>query len=543
MKFLCGNCKAKYQIADEKVSGRTLRMKCRRCGHDILIDGHSMPQSVPPSAATAPRRTGSSTVSVMPGPGRGGSGSHAAPTQRGGTSPGLPRPGAGRSKPPTGLSADFRRHVAAPPEVPQRSAPYDLWHAAIQDVPVGPMTRDELARKIDAGAVTPESLCWREGMDDWRPLGDLPELAQLLRRTREPARPGRARPPPSVPAAAGASHAGSRAAPLPAPTFDESQEDEGGEATRISEFTPPPGSVSAPLPMFPSAHQQAAPAATQRAFAPPAAAAQAAMQPQPMATPAANAALPSVETQAHIPPQRGPGLTVTGGIAVGLLAGILLLGGPMMYQHFWGGYNAKPEPSAQPVPAAKVDTPRPAAPVAAPTLEIPDDAPDDKVVTPTVRANNKQPAKPAVKPEVAEKPGKQLSEEQRKLIERMGGGSANDPDLSKVGGANRGEQGGGPVTAALTTAQLTKVVQDNKNQLQRCYETALRAAGGKQDAAIKISVNVVVGSSGTTKSVSTQGDGLGNMTDCIRGAVKRWRFPQSGGESEIAFPLVFQPGA
>ena len=39
MKFLCGNCKAKYQIADEKISGRTLRMKCRRCNHDIIIKG------------------------------------------------------------------------------------------------------------------------------------------------------------------------------------------------------------------------------------------------------------------------------------------------------------------------------------------------------------------------------------------------------------------------------------------------------------------------------------------------------------------------
>jgi predicted Zn finger-like uncharacterized protein len=544
MKFLCGNCKAKYQIADEKVSGRTLRMKCRRCGHDILIDGHSMPQSVPPSPATAPRRTGSSTVSVMPGPGRGGSGSHAAPVPRAGTAPGLPRPAASRSKPPSGLSADFRRHVAAPPEVPQRSAPYDLWHVAIQDVPVGPMTRDELSRKIDAGAVTPESLCWREGMDDWRPLGDLPELAQLLRRTREPVRPGRARPPPSVPASASGSHGGSRSAPLPTPPFDELQDEEGGEATRISEFTPPV-SASAPLPLFPPAQpQQATPAPAPRGFAPPpAAAAQAAVQ-QAAATPQPNAPLPSVETQAHVPAPRGPGLTVSGGIAVGLLAGILLLGGPMMYQHFWGGYSAKQEPSEQTTPAAKVEAPRPPAPVAEPTLEIPDEepAPDDKAAAPVrtpARTN-----KPAVaKPETTEKPVKQLSDEQRKLIERMGGGSSNDPDLSRVGG-NRGEQSvSGPVAAALTPAQLNKVVQDNKSQLQRCYETALRAAGGKQDAAIKITVNVVVGSSGTTKSVSTQGDGLGNMTDCIRGAVKRWRFPQSGGESEIQFPLVFQPGA
>ena len=39
---------------------------------------------------------------------------------------------------------------------------------------------------------------------------------------------------------------------------------------------------------------------------------------------------------------------------------------------------------------------------------------------------------------------------------------------------------------ALNQQQLTKVVTDNKTQLQRCYETALRAAGGKQDGSIKI---------------------------------------------------------
>ena len=37
MKFLCDQCKAKYQIADEKVQGKTLRMKCRKCGHVIEI--------------------------------------------------------------------------------------------------------------------------------------------------------------------------------------------------------------------------------------------------------------------------------------------------------------------------------------------------------------------------------------------------------------------------------------------------------------------------------------------------------------------------
>ena len=39
MKFLCDSCKTKYQIPDEKVAGRTLRMKCRKCGHMVAIDG------------------------------------------------------------------------------------------------------------------------------------------------------------------------------------------------------------------------------------------------------------------------------------------------------------------------------------------------------------------------------------------------------------------------------------------------------------------------------------------------------------------------
>ena len=59
MKFLCDNCKAKYQIGDEKVAGKTVRMKCRRCGHLRFIgqlEGHrelgvaAVPRRVPAAA-------------------------------------------------------------------------------------------------------------------------------------------------------------------------------------------------------------------------------------------------------------------------------------------------------------------------------------------------------------------------------------------------------------------------------------------------------------------------------------------------------------
>ncbi|MGC4065336.1 MAG: zinc-ribbon domain-containing protein [Polyangiaceae bacterium] len=91
MKFLCPSCKAKYQIADEKVIGRTVKMKCRQCGHlieisEALMDRTSVPgpaMSVPPSALPP-----AATPSPNPSP--------AAPTvvNRGATpvGAGVPRP-------------------------------------------------------------------------------------------------------------------------------------------------------------------------------------------------------------------------------------------------------------------------------------------------------------------------------------------------------------------------------------------------------------------------------------------------------------------
>ena len=46
MKFLCDNCKAKYQIGDDKVAGKTVRMKCRRCGHLIQVSASVTESSV-----------------------------------------------------------------------------------------------------------------------------------------------------------------------------------------------------------------------------------------------------------------------------------------------------------------------------------------------------------------------------------------------------------------------------------------------------------------------------------------------------------------
>jgi predicted Zn finger-like uncharacterized protein len=509
MKFLCGNCKAKYQIADEKVSGKTLRMKCRRCGHDILIDGHNMPASSPPAASASTRRSGPASVPV---PTRGGSVPEPALPPR--TLPAaLPRPAPARSKPPSALGSEFRRHIAAPPEVPQR-APYDLWHVAIKDVPVGPMTRAELGRKIETGAVSAESLCWREGMDDWRPLGDLPELSQLLRRGLESSRSGR--PPsrqrlPPVPAAQ--PPRGGSSSQYPA--VEEFEEDY-SEPTRVADASHASSALLSPVP--PAPHS-------------PGTSPKIVMPQQPAAAIAAEQPLAAPER-----PARG-GSQWTYGLMTGLLVGIVAIGGPSLWKNTWGSVPA-PGPT-QPVASEPVVAKR----VQVEDQDVQAEAPSES--KPSSGGSKAKLGATAIAPKPAKvEPGKetkQLTPEEQALLARMGIGAGGGVKLD--GQRPKDNETSAPTGPALTPAQLSKVVQDNKVQLQRCYETALRAAGGKQDGAIKVTVSVTVGTSGTTKLATTEGAGLGNMTECIRGAVKRWRFPQSGGESEFQFPLVFQPGA
>jgi predicted Zn finger-like uncharacterized protein len=65
VKFVCDNCKAKYQIGDDKVAGKTLRMKCRRCGHMIQVAATVTESSV--SDALPKEVTGSAAAPIPAG--------------------------------------------------------------------------------------------------------------------------------------------------------------------------------------------------------------------------------------------------------------------------------------------------------------------------------------------------------------------------------------------------------------------------------------------------------------------------------------------
>src|SRR6516225_1538932 len=47
MKITCQSCQAKYTIADEKVAGKTVKIKCKKCGATIVVSGNEAAAAAP----------------------------------------------------------------------------------------------------------------------------------------------------------------------------------------------------------------------------------------------------------------------------------------------------------------------------------------------------------------------------------------------------------------------------------------------------------------------------------------------------------------
>jgi len=194
VKFLCEQCKAKYQIADEKAVGKTVRMKCRKCGHLIEVRAavtetsvsSALPRSdragAPPLAAGPPRVPPPRTRPPMAD--AGGHAIVSRPERIPGALEGAFKSAVQHDTTAANLTRRTR-HV----ESEESSAPFDMadlspsdeWYVAINGVPVGPVRVAEVRRKAALGAVTEDSLVWQEGLDEWRPLRFFPELAASVR--------------------------------------------------------------------------------------------------------------------------------------------------------------------------------------------------------------------------------------------------------------------------------------------------------------------------------------------------------------------------
>ena len=64
-----------------------------------------------------------------------------------------------------------------PPPPPQSGV---KWYIVSNGQRVGPMSGQQLQAQIEAGQVTPQTLVWRKGFDNWRTAGDVTELKSVF---------------------------------------------------------------------------------------------------------------------------------------------------------------------------------------------------------------------------------------------------------------------------------------------------------------------------------------------------------------------------
>ncbi len=124
MKISCPACAAKYSIADEKVSDRLAKIRCRKCGATIVIDG----KANPPSVYTA---AGDATTEAS---------DDAGDSQAGGLQ----------------FTVDFG-------EGDQRT-----------------MTVAEIVAAYNASQITQDTYLWADGFADWKPLAEVDEVVSAL---------------------------------------------------------------------------------------------------------------------------------------------------------------------------------------------------------------------------------------------------------------------------------------------------------------------------------------------------------------------------
>jgi|HubBroStandDraft_2_1064218.scaffolds.fasta_scaffold05696_2 predicted Zn finger-like uncharacterized protein len=118
MKITCQSCQAKYNVADEKVQGKIVKIRCRKCGATIVAQGNG----------------GGANGTASRGP-----------------------------TPPAAFAGDDVQ-----------------WHVNLGDNDPRTMTLRELIDAYNSSVVTQDTFIWTDGMDDWKPLSEVESVVAAL---------------------------------------------------------------------------------------------------------------------------------------------------------------------------------------------------------------------------------------------------------------------------------------------------------------------------------------------------------------------------
>jgi predicted Zn finger-like uncharacterized protein len=244
MRFVCDSCRAQYMISDDKVGASGVKVRCKKCGHVIIVrrpvesaasagaeadsalrglQEMSAPSNPPAEAAT----TGESSIFSDVDDEEIGAAFDSALGERSDTAP--PTEDLDSTRVMDGqavarLAALSEGNVPAATDAAPPTA--HAWYVAIDDKQTGPLTPDAIKEHWDRGEIGPDSLTWRQGLEDWISLSEVGELASWL--APHPARPV-------------FTPSGSRAAPAPMVTVPvESAFSAGGVTRTVRTEVPTP---------------------------------------------------------------------------------------------------------------------------------------------------------------------------------------------------------------------------------------------------------------------------------------------------------------
>jgi predicted Zn finger-like uncharacterized protein len=134
MKISCQSCHSKYNVADDKVQGKIVKIRCRKCGSTIVVNGSASSTTNGSAPAPAPRA-----------------------------------PAMGTDAPLGDLPAGAGAAAGA-----------GEWHVSVTDSDQRTMSLAELVAAYHAGEVAQDAFIWAEGMDDWKPLGEVDAVVSAL---------------------------------------------------------------------------------------------------------------------------------------------------------------------------------------------------------------------------------------------------------------------------------------------------------------------------------------------------------------------------
>lgn len=356
----------------------------------------------------------------------------------------------------------------------------DEWYVGINGVPVGPIRLSELRSKAAAGAITTESLVWRDGFEQWMNLRLFPELVAIVEEGVSSARASLTPLSPSLMP----SHSAPPAAPRP-------------EVYDPFKLPSEAGTLGDPFASSPNA---AAPLS--------------ASSPNSVGFPQTGPGVVTDDFQ--LPTRRGVGLAAW--IAVGVALALGLTVGFVIFS------KTPPQPIVK-----YVEVPAKSAGGVSPTPSGTEIEETEVTADGGVRKIAKGGPLPAKTSDKAGEKGLNLGDLQG------GGVSGPHGNDSNTGGSNTSGQ-------PLDSASIQKTVGRYTGSVKRsCWQPALDGRSKDAPSSARVSVSIVVSPSGSVQSATTSGDpkGYPGLSSCIASRVRGWQFPASSGTTTVNVPFVF----